>query len=240
VAKTLGGVEVVSFDFYSTLAEHRTGLGRGRSLLNYLDGAGLPYDPWQHQVLYDVFEPHAREYAPSWGSDEKRTYRIQFARRLFKRLNVPIDDPDAATHADSIWELLGPASLRLFPEVPDVLRSLRNAGFRIIVVSNWQCGLGHFCTELGIGSWLDHVLSSAEVGSAKPDPGIFGEACRRLSVRAERILHVGDTLVDDLQGAHTYGLQALLIDRGLNPAEKNDVIGGLDELLDLLDAHRRG
>jgi hypothetical protein len=26
----------------------------------------------------------------------------------------------------------------------------------------------------------------------------------------------------------------------LNPAEKNDVIGGLDELLDLLDAHRRG
>jgi hypothetical protein len=26
----------------------------------------------------------------------------------------------------------------------------------------------------------------------------------------------------------------------LKPAEKNDAIGGLDELLDLLDAHRRG
>jgi putative hydrolase of the HAD superfamily len=104
------------------------------------------------------------------------------------------------------------------------------------VVSNWQCGLGHFCTELGIGSWLDHVFSSAEVGSAKPDPGIFAEACRRLSVPAERILHVGDTLVDDLQGPQTYGMQALLIDRGMKPAESNDVIGGLDELLDLLDA----
>lgn len=238
--RTSGDIEAVSFDFYNTLAEHRTGIGRGRSLLDYLAGAGLPCDPWQHQVLYDVFEPHAREYSPSWGPDEKRTYRIRFARRLFKRLNVVIDEPDVTAHADSIWQLLGPASLRLFPEVPLVLQSLRNAGFRTIVTSNWQCGLEHFCVELGIGSCLDHVLSSAEVGSAKPDAGIFQEACSRLSLPAKRILHVGDTFVDDIEGAEACGLEALLIHRGMDRSGDSAAIGGLEEVLDLLGAPALG
>lgn len=240
MTKTFREIEAVSFDFYNTLAEHRTGIGRGRSLLDYLERAGLPCDPWQHQVLYDVFEPHAREYSTSWGRDEKWTYRIKFAGRLFKRLNIVIDEPDIAAHADPIWELLGPASLRVFPEVPLVLRSLRNAGFRTIVISNWQCGLEHFCVELGIGPWLDHVLSSAEVGSAKPDAGIFEEACRRLSLPAQRILHVGDTFVDDFEGAQACGLEALLIHRRMDRSGGSAGICGLGEVLDLLDAPALG
>lgn len=167
--KRFGEVEAVSFDFYNTLAEHRTGIGRGRSLLAYFHDVGLVCDPWQHQVLYDVFEPHAREYSPSWADEQKQAYRIRFAGRLFRRLNVGIDERDVATHADPIWELLGPASLRLFPEVPSVLRSLRAAGFRTIVTSNWQCGLEHFCVELGIGR------------SAREGSGAAGCPCRRLT-----------------------------------------------------------
>ena len=207
-------VDAVCLDFYKTLADHRTGRGRGAILMQYLEAQGLASDPWEHQVLSDVFEPHGREYSPDLAPEPRSEYLVRLVERLFRRLNVQGANADAATHALAIWHVLGPSSLVLYPEVPRVLRALRAAGIATAVVSNWQCGLSHFCTELGIGGMLDAVIASAEVGSAKPEPAIFEEACRRLEVTANRTLHVGDTVLDDLEGARRAGLQAVLVQRG--------------------------
>ncbi len=204
--------------------------------MEYLRSAGLDSDPWQHQVLYDVFEPHGREYSPALSDAQKQVYRHRLAARLFERMNVRAPDGAAAEHAEEIWRLLGPASLALFPEVADVLRSLKEAGVKTAVISNWQCGLSHFCAELGIGALLDQVLASAEVGVAKPDPAIFAEACRRLGTHPGETLHVGDTPSDDLDGAQSAGLQALLIqlDAG-GKAPTASSIRNLDEIMDVID-----
>jgi putative hydrolase of the HAD superfamily len=90
---------------------------------------------------------------------------------------------------------------------------LRTAGYRLAIISNWQCGLGHFCTELGLSQFLEHVIVSAEVGHEKPSRAIFDEAANRLGVAHSRILHVGDSVVDDWDGARAAGLHALLVDR---------------------------
>ncbi len=182
--------------------------------MEYLQQAGLDSNPWEHQVLYDVFEPHAREYDPSFSTEERRAYLRRLVGRLFARLNVRGDNARPDRHAEEIWRLLGPASLAVYPEVPAVLRSLRKAGLKIAVTSNWQCGLAHFCVEMGIGRLIDEVVASAEVGAAKPDPAIFAETCRRLGTPSDKVLHVGDTLEDDLEGAEGAGLQGLLIWRG--------------------------
>jgi HAD superfamily hydrolase (TIGR01509 family) len=113
--------------------------------------------------------------------------------------------------------------------VVPVLESLQREGLPVAVVSNWQCGLGHFCVELGIGHLLDHVVASAEVGRAKPDAEIFREACRRLGTPPERTLHVGDTITDDLDGARNAGLQAILV---------RQTRGSTDSSLPILDLHR--
>lgn len=225
------GVDTITFDFYGTLARHRGGRGRGAALMAYLRGAGLDPIPWEHQVLYDVFEPHGREYSPELSPEEKRTYRCRLADRVLRRLEVRGEGVDASRHAARIWEILGPGSLAVFPEAPGVLRRLREDGYRTAVVSNWQCGLGHFCQELGLGGLFDHVIASAEVGSAKPDPDIFREACRRLGSPPERILHVGDSPVDDLEGARAAGMSGVLVARNGGAAE-GPSIESLTELLE--------
>lgn len=206
-------VGAVTFDFHNTLVYPRAGRGRGAMLMEYLQSRGLESDPWEHQVLYDVFASHGAEYAPRHPAAEKTRYYERFALRVFDRLNVRAAASVAADHAEAVWRMLGPDSLALFPEVLDVLRRVREAGFPSAVVSNWQCGLEHFCTELGLEAAFDHVLASAEVGSAKPDPAIFLEACRRLDVAPHRVLHVGDEVLDDIEGGRNAGLQVVLVRR---------------------------
>ncbi len=206
-------IAAVSFDFYNTLVYHRTGRGRGRMLMEYLHEQGLESDPWEHQVLYDVFEPHAAEYAPDLDEEEKRRYYQRLADRVFSRLNVRAPDGAAAQHAANLWELLGPACLAVYPEVTAVLEGLTGAGIPLVVVSNWQCGLAHFCTELSLTRFFDHIIVSAEVGSEKPDAGIFAEACQQLTLPPSRVLHIGDSETDDIEGAHGAGLAAALLRR---------------------------
>jgi HAD superfamily hydrolase (TIGR01549 family) len=208
-----GQISALTFDFFQTLAHHGTGRGRGLEVVDYLQGHGLTHSPWRHAVLYDVFEPHLERY-PLHGSDaDRRRYRVELADRLFGCLGVTAPDGAAHEHADALWTLLGPSSLSVYPETRAVLGELSRAGFAMAVVSNWHHGLAHFAHEMGIGSFFDHVVVSAEVDSFKPDGVIFAEAQRLLGVEPSRILHIGDQLVDDVQGGRSAGLQVLLVDR---------------------------
>ncbi|MEJ2206975.1 MAG: HAD-IA family hydrolase [Gemmatimonadota bacterium] len=214
-------VDAVTLDFYQTLVFHRDGRGRGRVLMEYLERQGLEPAPWEHQILYDVFGHHDEAYSPHGSPEEKRAYRTALAGRVFERMGIRLASAAVGAHADALWQILGPASLEVFPDVIETLQALRARGLPLAVVSNWQSGLPHFCTELGLGSFLDHVLASGDLGVEKPDTGIFLEACERLGVPPERTLHVGDTYLDDYVGATSAGFQVVLIDRfgGAQPGD---------------------
>lgn len=230
----LNSIDAVCFDFYNTLAANRDEGGRGGRVIEYLAQHGLESDPWTHQVLYDIFEPHLHEYSPGHSPEVRHAYYCQLAARLFERLNVRAPAHAAQQHASALWNILGPSAFIVFPEVPAVLRRVKEAGFRTAVVSNWMCGLTHFCAELGLGDCLDHVISSADFGAAKPDPAIFVEACRLLGTAPARTLHVGDTMLDDVEGARAAGLRAVLLDRSKLPDRPRESVSSLEGILDVL------
>lgn len=230
-----GDVDAITFDFYNTLVYHRQGSGRGAVLMEYLASHGLESGPWEHQVLYDVFEHHGEEYSPELSAEAKQHYLVRLTERVFERLDVHAPDDGARDHARNVWGILGPTSLSVFPDVLDILGILRGAGYRLALVSNWQCGLRHFCAELGLGDAFDYVVVSAEVGWEKPDPEIFHEACSLLETPCHRVLHIGDSYVDDIEGAQSAGMPALLLQRGGSAiCGDTPTIPGLDQLPDLL------
>ncbi|MFQ5890922.1 MAG: HAD family hydrolase [Gemmatimonadota bacterium] len=229
------GIDAITFDFFNTLVYHRSGRGRGSMLLEYLSANGFESDSWEHQVLYDVFERHGIEYSPDQSAQEKHRYLRRFAERVFDRLNVGGGNGVAADHAADIWRLLGPGSLAVFTDVPDALRRLTAAGYRLAVVSNWQCGLRSFCVELGLGDVFEHVIASAEIGYAKPSREIFEEACRRLAVPPGRVLHIGDSVSEDVEGARGAGLHAVLISRDGDAQEfEGPAVRSLEGVMQLL------
>ena len=235
-----GPIEAVTLDFFNTLVFHREGRGRGRVLMEYLERQGFDPAPWDHEVLYDVFESHDEAYSPSAPARERDEYYAELASRVFERMEIRASGEDALRHAKPLWQILGPASFEVFPEVPATLGELRARGLRLAVLSNWQCGLRHFCEELGIASFFDHILGSADLGMDKPDELIFQEACARLGAPPELTLHVGDTVVDDYEGGRSAGVQVVLVDRrtGADPPAVR-VIASLSELPLLVDELQR-
>ena len=205
--------EAVTFDFFGTLVFHREGRGRGRVLMEYLESQGLRAAPWEHEALYDVFDSHDRTYSPSAPLDERRAYYAGLAVRVFDRMGVHAPAGVAAEHAEALWTVLGPQCFEVFPDAVEALHGLRVRGIRLAVVSNWQSGLRHFCTEFGLAEYFDHIVSSADLGVAKPDRRIFLEACALLRAAPEHTLHVGDTYLDDYVGGEAAGLQVALLDR---------------------------
>jgi len=127
------------------------------------------------------------------------------------------------------------AALRFepYPEVPAALRSLRTAGHRLVVVSNWDVSLHEMLRRSGLDALVDAAISSAEAGAAKPSPAIFRRALELVGGQAGDGLHAGDSLEHDVAGARAAGLRPVLVARGGRPAEAPaglDVIASLAEL----------
>jgi FMN phosphatase YigB (HAD superfamily) len=73
----------------------------------------------------------------------------------------------------------------------DGVARLRARGLALAVVSNWDVSLHERVAELRVP-----VVTSADVGAAKPDPAVLRRALDLLGVAPERVLHVGDSHED--------------------------------------------
>jgi putative hydrolase of the HAD superfamily len=108
------------------------------------------------------------------------------------------------------------ASIQFEPyaDVGPALEAARRRGARLAVVSNWDASLHGVLAHLGLTPLLDGVLSSAEVGARKPATEIFRRALSLCGVAAERSIHVGDSLEEDVVGARAAGIEPILLRRG--------------------------
>jgi len=98
------------------------------------------------------------------------------------------------------------------PEAVSVARALTERGIPVIAITNtarrgssWQ---EYLRDRMDLG--FQHVIASSDCGSAKPDPGIFHEAARRVGLSPREILHVGDRWELDVQGAQAAHFGAAL------------------------------
>jgi putative hydrolase of the HAD superfamily len=104
-----------------------------------------------------------------------------------------------------------PESWRVADEAKAFLDLLRAAGKRAAVISNWHGALHPIAAAHGLTPRLEFVLTSAEAGRRKPHAGIFHEALRRAGVDAAHAVHLGDSAIDDVEGALQAGLAAVLV-----------------------------
>jgi len=148
--------------------------------------------------------------------------------------------PPHAARALSLDELtalmLGALRFTLYPDVLATLALLRERGIRLVVVSNWDISLASTLQALGLGEMLDAVITSAQVGAAKPAPKVFHAALALLEISAQEALHVGDDPQLDVAGAHAAGVLPVLLCRARSPGTPAGVasISSLAELPGLI------
>ena len=109
--------------------------------------------------------------------------------------------------------MLGSLVFTAFPDAAPALRAVRAAGARVVVVSNWDRSLPEALGQAGLGELIDGVVSSAEVGRAKPAPEPFRAGLELAAVEAADALFVGDSPETDIEGAQAAGIRAALVAR---------------------------
>lgn len=112
----------------------------------------------------------------------------------------------------------GPEPWRVFPDVVPALTALRRKGRRLAVVSNWDTRLRPLLAALGLAEFFEVIVVSGEVGWHKPDPRLFDHAARQLGLPPDRMLHVGDSVEEDVRGAGRAGWSAVWLARNGLPA----------------------
>jgi beta-phosphoglucomutase len=101
----------------------------------------------------------------------------------------------------------------VFPDVLPALGKLQALGIPMAVLSNYTTDLEDLLHRLSLRGFFDFVIISASVGIAKPDPRIFDLAVAQASRPRHRLLYVGDHFGDDIEGARSANIDAVLIDR---------------------------
>lgn len=129
----------------------------------------------------------------------------------------------------SVEVLMDALRFEAWEDAAPALQALRADGLRLVVVSNWDCSLGEVLASVGLRELVDAVVTSAEVGAAKPDPRIFAAGLEAAGCAAAEAIHVGDSLENDVVGAEALGIRAVLLDR-----DGGRGIGSLAELPALL------
>jgi putative hydrolase of the HAD superfamily len=102
----------------------------------------------------------------------------------------------------------------------DALAQLREAGWRIGIVTNGAPSQQRKLEVTGLLGVVDGVCISAEVGVNKPDPAIFHEAARRCGVALDGWM-VGDSAPADIAGGINCQLRTVWITRGRTWSETN-------------------
>jgi putative hydrolase of the HAD superfamily len=129
----------------------------------------------------------------------------------------------------------------IFPDAYPTLSALQERGLTIGAVSNWVWNLPELMHALDLVRHFDFIAVSSRIGFEKPHPRIFEWALEQAKADASEVIHVGDHLVADIEGARGVGIDGVLIDRfgRHDPANVPDgvpLITSLDELLPIVDA----
>jgi beta-phosphoglucomutase len=170
-----------------------------------VDSAELHYLAWR-EALRALGHEHTRE---------------EFARGFGKRNDLVVRDLlGDALPADAVRRLIEDKETRYrrlvrerglepLPGVTEWLERLRGGGFRQALASSAPPANIEVTLEvLGVGRYLDAVVSAEEVGRGKPDPAIFLEAARRLGVPPARCVVVEDAPAG-LEGARRAGMRSV-------------------------------
>lgn len=130
-------------------------------------------------------------------------------------------------------------TLDAFPDVPETLRRLRDAGLKTAILSNGSPAmLTSAVDSAGIGTFLDAVISVEEVGVFKPHPRVYQRALDRLALPAKAVAFQSSNAWD-AYAASAFGMRAVWCNRyGQKPerlpGQPDHVITSLAELANLV------
>jgi len=160
-----------------------------------------------------AFEAVLPEYRPGTTETSPHIHRLLGAAFTWLGLAVSAGDVEVCAR---LFFQEATRGLTVYDDARALLASLRYRGYRTAVVTNAIFPSALFAPRLnalGLAGYLDAVVSSADVGLAKPNPSPYLKALAALGLEPHEAIFVGDNVSTDIAGARAAGIRAVLIER---------------------------
>lgn len=175
--------------------------------------------------IYRVWSDNQRErYLPIIEQSEL-AFRTQLIRDLLAEHGVTeISKEDAAALQDRFdHDRLGHFSF--FPGIEDFLLEARKYFTLVVITNGPEYSQLPKIAAVNLSRFVDHILVGGQEPEQKPAASIFYRALQLADCEAHEAIHVGDSLVADIQGAHNSGITSIWVQHqqpldaelGINP-----------------------
>jgi 2-haloacid dehalogenase len=201
-----------TFDCYGTLVDWEGGLGTFLYSLALDRGDQAPdagramrerWEAIQFEVIGGEYRPYKEVLAESLRAwCEERGYEYDDA------------DGEALVRAMRSWQP--------FPDTRPALTRVREAGVRLVIVSNTDRDiLEHTLRQIEVP--FDDAVTAEDVRSYKPADAHFEEALERIGEPPEQVLHVAFGFKYDIGPANRHGMSSAWVNRHREPRPGDDV-----------------
>ena len=196
----------VLFDLDETLVDHRSAVMSALGELFRGCAAMIERNEWDFRSVWCGTAKGADGEldAMAWVRQGRARVRAAFGRADLSDVFVDRCFSSFVEAYEGHW--------RLFPDAIPCLDALRGRSMGV-VTNGWPWLQRRKLCRLGLSTYFREVLISGEVGEAKPSPGIFLEASRRLRCAPSDCVVVGDSWEKDVEGGLRAGMRSVWLDR---------------------------
>ena len=218
-------IDVVTFDSFSTLVDVES---TARAVADYVDEP-VPFAREWHTraAYYGIIGHHVGAYH-TYTDFHRLALEYLFEAREISATAEELDDIAAIYH-----------DMAPFKDVRPAMSALRNAGYRVGIVSNGDPAmLDSLLDTVEIRDLVDATASAHDVRRYKPAVELYEYAADRFDVGTASVCHVANGYVD-IMGAKHAGMQAAWCNRTETPPEPfgpvpDAVVPGLADLVERL------
>jgi HAD superfamily hydrolase (TIGR01549 family) len=142
--------------------------------------------------------------------------RIEVMYRLLLSLDIAPAEADESARMAFEAFMAKRNDVILFPETIPMLESVSKL-YTIVAITNGNADV----FKTGIGSYFDLSIRADEAGVAKPDRGIFDLTWEKVGCQSSDVIHIGDSLENDVLGAINAGVTPVWY----NPDKEQNTLG---------------
>ena len=182
------------------------------------------------KILFDLYDIH--------GIEHKEILQ-KFLMKTQKKIDMKILSAGIVAYREIQAHYHKP-----YPQSDKVLRELKKRKYRLGVISDAPLlKLWLRLTEARLADYFDVVVSSEEAGRSKPSSEPFRLALKKLKVKPDHVLYVGDSPRRDIKGAKNVGMVTALAEYGMHKSHRKHlksnkpdyVLKDINDILKLLE-----
>jgi HAD superfamily hydrolase (TIGR01549 family) len=226
-------MKYIFFDLDETLSDHKYACQRGIEALMELypvlrakSVEQLEFEFWQ--LLNSNYTQVLK------GNLSMNNTRIDRIAALFRGCDC--DPPTDIENLVQVYINYYNKAHRAIPGIAEVLKKLKENNYQIVVITNGFKEVQHKKLDsCKLTPYIDMIITSEEIGVAKPDYAIYKAALDRCNVKPNEVIMIGDSWENDILCAHELGIKTIWLNRRNEKCPNSTITHIIYEPLEILN-----